>query len=619
MSRSAKKAKLLEKARAAHTGPGVYRMLDKNNQIIYIGKAKNLRARVLTYFREAKDPHPKTQVLVSKIESFETILTDSEAEALILENILIKKHKPRYNVLLKDDKSYPYLIVDYSHSFPKLVYTRKFRRTKDIKVFGPFVSAGAIRRTARFLNHSFQLRDCSNSEFMNRSRPCMNFQIGTCSAPCTSEISQTDYASTLEQALRVLTGGSLAVLQDMEARMDQFAEAMQYEQAARMRDQIEGLKELLNEGEQVITSNNSNKLGQEDKDVVAIYYKDNVAAVTVLFVRSGRLIDKISYELNSIADETEDEILLRFLAQFYLTRDLLQPAENSSDRTPSGQLDPQAVRDNSFLPGTELNALPPEILISKKLQETDIKLFMESLERLGIKTVLKFPSRGGKAELIQIAEKNAKEACLEYLNQAEDIYRTLGDLKTKLNLQNYPRRIECFDISNLGDTGIVASRVTFIEGKADKNLYRRYKLKTVTQQNDFESMREVLSRRLVRSSEFSKTEDSEELPDLLVVDGGKGQLSMAVEVVKELNITGMDLVSLAKSKTTHNFQGEEVLRSQERVFKPGRMNPILLREGSNVCSLLQRLRDEAHRFAITFQRTQRKGQLKSRPSGKRKK
>lgn len=596
MARSTKKEKLLEKAKTAHTGPGVYRMLDKNNQIIYIGKAKNLRARIRSYFQEAKDPHPKTVMLVSKIETFEVILTESEAEALILENILIKKHKPRYNILLKDDKSYPYLIVDYSHSFPKLIYTRKFRRTKDIKVFGPFVSAGAIRKTSRFLNQSFQLRDCSNAEFSNRSRPCMNFQIGICSAPCTNEIDQEGYANNLEKALSILKGGSQSVLADMEAKMEELSEDMQYEQAAKMRDQIQGLQELLNEGEQVITSNTKNKLGEADKDVLAIYQKDAVAAVTVMFVRAGKLIDKISYEIDSVADETEEEVLARFLAQFYLTRDNLKSAEMD--------LNHSAIVDNSFLPGTELNAIPPEILLSTKVPE--LSLFQESFESLGIRSKIRVPSRGGKLELIKMAEKNAKEACLEYLNQTEDVYRTLGELKSKLKLQNYPRRIECFDISNLGDTGIVASRVTFIEGKPDKSLYRRYKMKEVRSQNDFEAMREVLTRRLLRSSDYATSDKKEELPDLLVVDGGKGQLSMAVEVFKELDITGVDLVSLAKSKTNRDFKSENVEKSQERVFKPGRMNPIGLRDGSGICRLMQRVRDEAHRFAINFQRAQRK-------------
>ncbi len=592
MSRSTRKEKLLEKARKVDTGPGVYRMLDKNNQIIYIGKAKNLRIRVRTYFQESKNPHPKTALLVSKIHSFEVILTDSEAEALILENILIKKHKPRYNILLKDDKSYPYLIVDYNHSFPKLVYTRKFRRTKGIKVFGPFVSAGAIRRASRFLNHTFKLRDCSNSEFANRSRPCMNFQIGICSAPCTNEISQENYNACLEQALSILTRGSSAALKDMEAQMDKFSEEMLYEESARIRDQITGLQELLNEGEQVIASNNKNKLGEADKDVIAIYQKNSVAAITVMFVRGGRLIDRISYEINSISNENEEEILSRFLAQFYLTRDSLQSVEV------------ETAQDNVFLPGTELNAIPSEILISKKIP--DLELFQESFANLGIKARLKTPSRGSKAELISMAEKNAKENCLEYLNQSEDIYRTLGELKTRLKLQNYPRRIECFDVSNLGDTGIVASRVTFIEGKPDKTLYRRYKMKTVTTQNDFEAMREALTRRLTRSSNYNFSEDKEDLPDLLIVDGGKGQLSMAVEVLKELDITGIDLVSLAKSKTNRNFKGDDIVKTQERVFKPGRMNPIGLRDGSGICKLMQRVRNEAHRFAIAFQRSQRK-------------
>lgn len=582
---------LLEKAGQTSSSPGVYRMFDAKQEIIYIGKAKNLRNRVRHYFQAAGgDERAKTTVLISRIKNFDVILTESEAEALILECILIKKHKPRYNFALKDDKSYPYLLVDRGHTFPKLVYGRRFKKNKKLEVFGPYVSSGSLRRAIQFLNQSFRLRDCSDNEFSNRSRPCINYQIGTCSAPCTNMITPMGYAADLENALKILQGKGKEVLAQLNEKMEKHAEATEYEMAARSRDQIEGLKIILLENSQNISENSRNRLGELDKDIIGFFRQGDAISFSVVFIRSGKVIDSSNFYLKTMPEDSDAEVLLNFLAQFYLAREEF-PGESRGE--PQG----------AYLPGTELKRMPAEILLPIDLGEQE-GLLAESLQRLGHATSIISPKRGTKNELVKMAEKNAMESFSNEQNRLGDIYKALSDLKARLRLQNYPRRIECFDISNLGDTGIVASRVVFIEGKAEKTLYRHYKMREVTSQNDFAAMREVLGRRLTKSSSYA-SEDTEEAPDLLVVDGGKGQLSMAMEVIKELNITGIDVVALAKAKTESDFESKEVSASQERIFKPGRMNPIVLLPGTNPCLLMQRVRDEAHRFAITFQRKQR--------------
>jgi excinuclease ABC subunit C len=544
------------------------------------------------YFQAAGgDERAKTQVLIAKIRDFDIILTESEAEALILESILIKKHKPRYNIALKDDKTYPYLLVDRSHTFPKLIYARRFKRTKKLDAFGPYVSAGSLRRAIQFLNQSFRLRDCSDNEFTNRSRPCINYQIGTCSAPCTSMISPEAYGADLEAALKILRGKGKEVLVDLESQMEAFSAAMEYESAAKMRDQIDGLRVILLENEQNISDNSRNRLGTEDRDAVGMHRVGESACFAVVFVRGGRVIDSTNFYVKVMPEDSDSDVLFQFLAQFYLTREAMP-----------GEIREEA--QGSYIPGTELKKIPPMILLPVELGEQE-QVLEESFLRLGYSAKVLTPKRGASADLLKMAEKNALDSFHVESRKLGDLYKALGELQSRLKLQNYPRRIECFDISNLGDTGIVASRVVFVEGKPEKNLYRKYKMREVTTQNDFAAMREVLTRRLSKSSRFAEDGEMEELPDLLVVDGGKGQLSMAMEVIKELDLTGLEVVALAKAKTESDFSSEEVGGTQERVFKPGRMNPIILHPGSNPCHMMQRIRDEAHRFAIAFQRKQR--------------
>lgn len=616
---------LLKKARDANTGPGVYKMLDSHREIIYVGKAKNLRNRIRSYFlASGNDERPKTKMLVAKIRDFELLLTDSEAEALILECILIKKHRPRYNIALKDDKTYPYLLIDRRHTFPKLTYARRFKRTKGLEVYGPYVSAGALKRAIQFLNQTFRLRDCSDAEFSNRTRPCINHQIGTCSAPCTNLITPAAYAQDMGHAIQALQGQSESVLALLEARMNTHSDNLEFEIAGRIHAQIEDFRLLLLDGDQKIEENNRNRLGADDKDIIGFHRNGDAASFAVVFQRNGKVIDSSQFYLAIPEDKTDREVLFDFLAQFYLARDHL--ASDAGPRTPSPIGTSKMIREASdtsiasatnalstmgkggLTMGTELQQVPPEILIPDELEESEA-VFAESLKRLGYSTQILTPKRGAKSELLKLAEKNAIDAFAVEQRKTGDIYKALADLKTKLRLQNYPRRIECFDISNLGDTGIVASRVVFIEGRPEKSLYRKYKLREVKRQDDFASMREILGRRLTKSSKHAG-ESSEEPPDLLVVDGGKGQLAMAVEIMKELELTGIDVVGLAKARTERDFQAEEVVSSSERVFKPGRMNPIVLTMGTPPCTILARIRDEAHRFAITFQRSLRLKQIK---------
>jgi excinuclease ABC subunit C len=656
---------LQEKAREASSGPGVYRMMDQAGKILYIGKAKSLTSRVRSYF-SASVTDTKTKSLVGRIHDFDVILTQSESEALILESILIKRHKPRYNIALKDDKSYPYVVINENHTYPKLVYMRRPRKTRNQKVYGPFASANSLRAAIRTLNRIFRLRDCTDNEFTNRSRPCINHQIGICTAPCTGLISVEDYNHDVQASLQVLAGHAGEALDRLKKEMGEYSEREEFEQAGRVRDQITALEETIKRRRQGSSVEREARDGS-NRDVVGWFRKPDCASIAMLFVRGGNLVDSFTYHLDDVEGRSDGEILSEFLAQLYLTDD---------------RLDGEEIRPNSAFafPGAEAKTIPAEILLPFEFPE--MHLIQEALINLGHKTQFAFPQKGAKHEILQLAERNAENAFDERQREKGSVYRVLGELKAKLRLENYPRRMECFDISNLGDTGIVASRVTFIEGKPEKSLYRHYKVRSITTQNDFAAMREVIERRLMKV--LDSDGNYEEPPDLLIIDGGKGQLGMAMEVMKELNLTGIDLVSLAKGRTVSEEDraaiekrtrakvdkqiaererlekegkdvvaesvadhenlpaddgeriyeplleeeevelteaeqesalnrvrdpaldgGREVEKMFERVFKPGRMNPIVLAPDAAVTHLLQRIRDEAHRFAIEFQRKQR--------------
>jgi excinuclease ABC subunit C len=352
-------------------------------------------------------------------------------------------------------------------------------------------------------------------------------------------------------------------------------------------------EEMLHSGEQNVDIDGK-ELREIHRDVLGFCRHGGLATVSLLLVRSGRLVDSANFHFAELENKTDQEVLENFLAQYYLTQG--EVAEDPTDNS--------AIQ----IPGTENKVVPGELLLPFPI--SDQNLFEESMNCLGLRLKILVPERGQKHDQILLANKNADHAFEERQREQGNVYRVLADLKARLRLENYPRRMECFDISNLGDTGIVASRVVFIDGKADKSHYRHYHIRSTDGQNDFGAMKEVLTRRLSKLSSLQDPEATataqEEMPDLLIIDGGKGQLSMATEVMRELNITGIDLVSLAKAKVRANFEGAEVERTLERIFKPGRLNPINLAPESPVCHLMERIRDEAHRFAIEFQRKQRK-------------
>ncbi len=558
--RSEKKTSLLEKAKNLATSPGVYQMKDATGHILYVGKAKSLRSRVSSYFQPIIHEHPRTELLLSSVQDFEVIHTETENEALVLECTLIKRHKPKFNIRLKDDKQYPYLKISLTEDFPRIEWTRKVGGEK-ARYFGPFPSSFAARTVMRLLTESFQLRDCSDNTFAHRSRPCILYQMGQCSGPCTAKISKEAYQASVEGAIRVLEGKGDDFIEGLKAKMAEVADEERFEDAARIRDQIQSVQ---------IVSQTQSVLNAEtrlDQDVFAFERNDQVAHGVVLQVRGGKLISVKHYNIQNFDGSLQSEDILRdFLSQHIL---LMQ------DRTDLTQakdvLMKQAPRDIELLEST-----------------------------LGIR--IRTPDSDVQKQLANVAQTNARLAIENARKEsAGHGLGALEDVQDKLGLDKMPRRIECFDISNTQGEESVASRVVFIDGAPDKNFYRRYKIKTVKGANDFASMREIFDRR------FSKMDldTGNEKPDLVIVDGGKGQLAQAMAIFTELNIQGVDLVGLAKARTESNFRSKEVESTMERIFIPNRVNPIPLYPHTRAYKLLTHVRDEAHRFAITYHRNLR--------------
>ncbi len=540
---------LEKKVSRAPLNPGVYLMKSAEGKIIYVGKAKNLRHRLKSYFQKTLDSSPKVQVLVSRISDIEWIITHTELEALMLECTLIKKHRPRYNVHLRDDKTYPYLRISVQEKWPQLSIVRRPKRD-DALYFGPYMSAYSIRETLKLLTKIFPIRDCSPSKFSNRTRPCISYDIGICTAPCVHYISEEAYRKTVEDLASFLRGKNKKIMLELKAKMSELSHQEKYEEAAELRDQIQGIRHLL-EKQKVVS------LRQEDQDVIGFDRKGQHGEVALLFVRGGRLLGQKTFSFANIQEEDE-AFLSSFIYQYY---------------------------DEQFI--------PDELIVPLKISEEKLlKVYLEEKKKMAVK--LTTPKSGEKRALIALANENAKEATVGK-NLEQKSSAVLEELQKRLHLKNDPHRIECFDISNIQGEAAVGSRVTFIEGESDKNLYRRYKIRTIKGPNDYAMMMEVLSRRVK-----GKAEDA--LPDLLMVDGGRGQLSIALQVLKELEVEGVDVMALAKEKTIASFQGKMIEKLQERVYLPGQKNPIVFPENSPVLHLLQRIRDEAHRFAITYHR-----------------
>jgi excinuclease ABC subunit C len=569
---STARVKLLDAAKAAPTDPGVYLMKDEAGTILYVGKAKNLKNRLSTYFQGAMSgtPHeiPRIEVLVSRILRFDVILTETESEALILECTLIKKHKPKFNIRMKDDKAYPYIRIAVGEDFPRLEWTRRVRRD-GARYFGPFPSGYSAKSIMRLLTELFQLRDCSDNTFRHRSRPCILHQMGKCTAPCVAYITKEEYRESIEAAVLILEGKSDQLKVELERGMEEAAKNEEYEQAAFYRDQLENLA--------VVTATQSvDEAGAErNRDVVAVARSGPEGRAVVLQIRGGKMVSVRHLNLQNSDDAISDEhVLFEFLAQYYLT---LAAEREAADREGKAE---------STLPG--MIFMPNEVLMAIAPEDPEL------LERtIGVR--IKVPETDVEKQLVNVAKTNANHA-LEQAKKTEKGHgiAALEEIQDRLHLAKLPTRIECYDNSNIHGEDAVASRVVFIDGAPDKNLYRRYKIRTVEGANDFATMKEVLGRR------FSNTE--EDLPNLVVVDGGKGQLSQAVAILEELSVQGVEVVGLAKARTESDFRSSEVTSSMERIFIPGRKNPVPLLPHTKAYKLLTHVRDEAHRFAISYHR-----------------
>jgi excinuclease ABC subunit C len=556
-------ARLQEKLDALPTEPGVYLMKDRRGHVIYVGKAINLRNRVRSYFTRTGDTRVFVSMLDSLLGDIETVLVHNEKEALLLENELIKKHKPRFNVLLKDDKQFISLRLDKKQTYPRLEVVRKFERD-GARYFGPYSSAGAIRETLRIINRYFRLRTCTDHVLENRKRPCLLYQIGRCPAPCVYPVPPEEYRRSVDEVMLFLEGKATELVEGIKGRMRKAASELKFEEAARMRDQLLAIERSL-ERQKVATTD------FKDQDVFAFHREGDRILFYVLWVRQGRLNGGQAFPFGS--QEFPDEELLPSFVNLYYDQ-------------------------SSFV--------PEEVLLPIDLESLE---GLESLlsERRGDKVRVLVPKRGEKHDLVLMAAKNAEQAFTERKRSKDETDAVLSRIQQKLNLRNFPRRMECFDISHFQGSSIVASQVAVTDGETDKSRYRRYKIKTLEKQDDFASMYEVLSRRLKRGLEEN------DLPDLLVIDGGKGQLASVHAAMKDLGVEKVDVVGLAKSRDQEVFDRDaESARSPERIFVLGRKDPIILPQNSAEIFMLTRMRDEAHRFAITYQaKDLRKSRIRS--------
>ena len=548
---------------AIPTDPGVYLLRDRNGKVLYVGKAKSLRSRVRSYFRgDSGDGRFQVRFLMRRVRDFETLVARSEKEALILENNLIKQYKPRYNIRLKDDKSYLSAKVTH-HAWPRITVTRRIVKDGG-RYFGPFGSADGLRETIDVIRKVFPLRTCSDAVFRNRSRPCIEYQIKRCLAPCCLPVDRAEYDRALHSAELLLEGKNLELLRDMRGRMKAHAELLEFEEAARMRDRVRAIEKTV-ERQTVLHHWGG------DQDVFGLYREGGFIEAIVLMVRNGKLTSTRGWSFQDLEFPIE-EILADLLTQYYAGAPFL----------------------------------PDEVILPIALEDADARAELLS-ERRGRKVELLVPQRGDKLRLLEMAMSNARQSFTARRDNENTREKMLADLRAKLHLRNTPKRIECYDISNLQGSMVVGSQATFDEGEPQKALYRRYKIRTVEGQDDFASLYEVLGRRLRRAREEN------EFPDLWVIDGGKGQLNVAVQVLKEFELTDqIEVVSLAKQHVLNAGRDESVVKSEERVFLPNRKDPIVLPKNSTALFLLVRLRDEAHRFAITYNRDlRRRARLRS--------
>ncbi len=527
--------------------PGCYIYYNKDCEVIYVGKAKILKRRVMSYFNRKHDSI-KVSVLVSQIERLEYIITNTEVEALILESHLIKKYKPRYNILLKDDKKYPYFLIT-DEDFPRISIVRKKNMNPEKgRYYGPYTDIRAMHATLDFLKKIFPLKQCKTPKF--KDRPCLYYQIGRCMAPCQNLVTSEEYKNIVKQAELFLSGKQTELMKQLKEQMQKYSDSLQFEKAAKLRDSYNDLQKTL-EKQKVVYENT--KLNE---DVISLLSDDGIFAIVILMIREGRLIDKKDFVY-----EVEDEDRAEFFATFF----------------------------KEYYSGLKLEF--PDKIVSNELEAIGEKaLYEEWLEILAQKKVkISYGKSAQGKELQMLADKNANvvlgNAKIAKMSKIRDDFNEIGSyLAEKLQLKNFPHRMECYDISHIQGTNTVASMVTFINGVKKASEYRKFKINsTEGKPDDFLSMKEVLTRRLSHLGEKKWKK-----PDLIIIDGGKGQLSSVMQIIEELGVTGIDVVSLAKRN--------------EEVFLPNQSEPVILPRNSSALFLFQRIRDEAHRFAITFHR-----------------
>jgi len=526
--------------------PGVYRMLDSDGQILYVGKARNLKSRVGSYFQPS-NVQPKVQALIAKTANMEVTITNSDTEALLLEYNLIKRHRPRFNVVLRDDKSFPYLHLETQHEFPRLNFYRGSRKEPG-KYFGPYPSAGAVRDTLQQLQKLFRIRNCDDTYFANRSRPCLQYQIQRCTAPCVGLVSKEHYARDVSAAIKVLEGRNDEVGEELGRRMDAAAERLEFEEAAQLRDQLAKLKVI--QAQQIVTAG-----ADHDADVIAIAAANGEYCVALMFVRAGRSLGSTTFFPKAPFAELP-EVLAAFVMQYYLERDA-----------------------------------PAEIIVEQDFEEMQL-LETTLAQRLAHKVRICSSVRGIRARWLEMMHTNAEQALNMRRLARAGIESSLEDLREAFDLEEAPNRLECFDISHTGGTDTVASCVVFgVEGPL-KSDYRRFNISGIQPGDDYAAMYQALTRRYkrVRDGEIVK-------PDVLLIDGGKGQLAEAAKVLDELGVGGITLIGVAK--------GVDRRAGQEQLFLLGQETPTILPPDSRALHLIQRVRDEAHRFAIAGHRKKR--------------
>lgn len=555
------KKEIVEKLKITPDKPGVYVFKDSAGSILYVGKGRLLRKRIRSYFQKTRSHSPKTELLIEKISDFDFYITHSEVEALILESNLIKEHKPRFNINLRDDKSYPSIAVTLDDRYPRVMFTRKLGM-KGTRYFGPYTNSRATRDTIDTLRRIFPVRHCRRKEpGRQQGAPCLNYHIERCLGPCTGQVDEDEYGHMIEQICLFLEGKQEKVIAQLEIEMKEAAKKLEYEKAARLRNRIGAAKQVLQKQKIISRS-------KEDRDIIGYFSDDKFGCVTVFFVRGGRLIGSKNYILDKSRHIDETDLLTSFLKQFYLRA--------------------------AYIPGL--------ILVSADIEDKSVTEEWLTRQR-GKKVTIAVPKRGEKKKLVELAGENA-QAGLELIKlkkefQKERIQGGLFLLRGCLGMTVDPSRIEAYDISTIGGKGSVGSMVVFEDGRPKKKEYRKFKIRSIEGQDDCAMMAEIIKRRFSKYLEEKDIEDSSfsKKPDLVIIDGGKPQLSAALNVLKEFGIENISVIALAKKR--------------EEIYLPGQSKPLKLPHSSPAIKMIQAIRDEAHRFAVGYHRGLREKEITS--------